>query len=363
LSSTRATQRILGSRPERRLQFSRGYTVLTFRLDPDELARTRFACSVLHETIASLRAVADPTAYAMHLPWLREITPRIAGMDLALLRALVPAEGYVPDFIMPPPDSPMPDLDAELDRVEAAPVDQVRIELAETFPAGLPPAVRPLADDPPTVLRVLRGQLAAYFDAALGDHWPALRALLQADIAYRARRLAEGGARALFADLHPAVRLHDGGRLDVATRYHAPTALDGRGLLLMPSVFAWPSIYAVTDAPWQPTLIYAARGVATAWEPASEPGPAALARVLGRTRTGLLRALDVPRTGRSLADALGVTPSAVSQHVGALRDAGLVRTYRDGRHVMSCRTGLGDALLGATAPERPTGPSGDHGPR
>ncbi|WP_157251816.1 ArsR/SmtB family transcription factor [Patulibacter americanus] len=341
---------MIGSAAGPRLQFSCGYTVLTFHLEPDELARTRFACSVLHETIASLRAVADPAAYAMHLPWLRETTPRIAGMDLALLRALVPAEGYVPDFVMPPPDSPMPDLEAELDRVEAAPPDQVRIELAEAFPAGLPPVVRALADDPPATLRVLRAQLAAYFAAALADHWPALRALLQADIAYRARRLAEGGARALFADLHPAVRLRDGGRLDVATRYHAPTALDGRGLLLMPSVFAWPSIYAVTDAPWQPTLIYAARGVATSWEPTSDPGPEALARVLGRTRAGLLQALDVPRTGRALADALGITPSAVSQHVGALRDAGLVRTYRDGRHVMSCRTALGDGLLAGATP-------------
>ncbi|WCB96712.1 hypothetical protein DSM104299_05478 [Baekduia alba] len=81
------------------------------------------------------------------------------------------------------------------------------------------------------------------------DRWPAFRALLEADVAHRARRFADGGAQALFADLHRAVHLRDGGRLDLATRYHAPTSLDGRGLLLMPSVFAWPSIYAVTDPP------------------------------------------------------------------------------------------------------------------
>jgi DNA-binding transcriptional ArsR family regulator len=324
--------------------------VLTFHLDPDELARTRFACSVLHETIASLRAVADPSAHAMHLPWLREAVPRLAGLDLALLRALVPAEGYVPDFVMPPPDSPMPDLTAELNRVEATPADQVHEELREAFPDGPPPAVRPLADDPPAGLRLLRAQLTTYFAATLAHRWPGLRALLEADIAYRARRLAEGGTHALFADLHPGVRLRDGGRLELATRYHAPTALDGRGLLLMPSVFAWPSIYAVTDPPWQPTLIYAARGVATAWEPGPDPGPQALARVLGRTRAQLLQALDAPRTGRALAQALHVTPSAVSQHVAALRDAGLVRTYRDGRHVMSRRTELADGLLAATTP-------------
>jgi DNA-binding transcriptional ArsR family regulator len=334
----------------RRLQFSASYIVLTFHLDSDELARTRFACSVLHETIASLRAVADPAAYAMHLSWFRETAPRLAGMDLPLLRALVPAEGYIPDFVMPPPDSPLPDLDAELDRMEATPAGQVRDELEVAFPAGLPPVVRPLAEDPPTGLRALRAQLAAYFAAALADRWPVVRGLLEADIAYRARRLAEGGAHALFADLHPAVRLRDGGRLELATRYHAPTALDGRGLLLMPSVFAWPSIYAVTDPPWQPTLIYAARGVATAWEPTPDPGPAALARVVGRTRAQLLHALDVPRTGRALAEALGVTPSAVSQHVAALRGAGLVGTYRDGRYVLCRRTELADQLIAAATP-------------
>lgn len=324
--------------------------MLTFHLDPDELARTRFACSVLHETIASLRAVADPSAHAMHLPWLRDALPRVAGMDLALLRALVPADGYVPDFVMPPPDSPMPDLAAELDRVVATPADRVHEELREAFPDGVPPAVRPLSDDPPAGLRLLREQLAAYFAATLADRWPGLRALLEADISHRARRLAEGGAHALFADLHPAVRLREGGRLELATRYHAPTALDGRGLLLMPSVFAWPTIYAVTDPPWQPTLIYAARGVATAWEPRPDSAPAALAGVLGRTRAGLLRALDTPRTGRALAQALHVTPSAVSQHVAALHDAGLVETHRDGRHVVTRRTALADGLLEATTP-------------
>ncbi|WCB91743.1 hypothetical protein DSM104299_00419 [Baekduia alba] len=326
--------------------------MLTFHLDPDELARTRFACSVLHETIASLRVVADPAAHAMHVPWLREAAPRIAGTDLTLLRALVPAEGYLPDFVMPPPDSPLPDLDVELDRMEATSDRQVRDELAIAFPDGLPPAVRPLADDPPRALRRLRAQLVAYFTATLADRWPALRALLEADIAHRARRLTDGGAQALFADLHPAVHLRDGGRLDVATRYHAPTVLVGRGLLLMPSVFAWPSIYAVTDPPWQPTLIYAARGVATAWEPTADPGPDALARVVGRTRGRLLHALDVPRTGRALAQALHITPSAISQHIAPLRDAGLVTTYRDGRHVMCRRTELADQLIAAATPAR-----------
>ena len=325
--------------------------MLQFDLVSDELASSRFACSALHETVASLRVLADPAAHAMHVPWLRDAAPRIAGLDLALLRSLVPADGYVPDFLMPPPDSPLPELAAELDRMAATPAAQIQDELAIAFPDGPPPAARGLASDPPAMLHRLREQLTAYFAATLHDRWPTIRALLEADISHRARRLADGGARALFADLHPAVRLKPAGRLELATRYHAPTALDGRGLLLMPSVFAWPSIYAVTDAPWQPTLIYPARGVATVWEPAGDPAPEALARVLGRTRARLLRALDVPRTGHALAHALQVTPGAISQHVASLRDAGLLTTHRDRRYVICRRTSLADQLIAATTPD------------
>jgi DNA-binding transcriptional ArsR family regulator len=72
--------------------------------------------------------------------------------------------------------------------------------------------------------------------------------------------------------------------------------------------------------------------------------------VLGRTRAELLRALDVPRTGPALAEALHVTPGAVSQHVASLRDAGLVATRRDQRHVVCRRTDLADQLLAAATP-------------
>lgn len=149
--------------------------MLTFQFDSDELARTRFAFSALHETIASLRVVADPAAHPMHLPWLREAAPGLARLDLALLRSLVPADGYLPDFIMPPPDSPFPDLDVELDRMVATPADRVRDELATTFPDGLPAIVHPLADDPPKVLGQLRRQLESYFAGTLVHRWPEIR--------------------------------------------------------------------------------------------------------------------------------------------------------------------------------------------
>jgi DNA-binding transcriptional ArsR family regulator len=58
----------------------------------------------------------------------------------------------------------------------------------------------------------------------------------------------------------------------------------------------------------------------------------------------LLAALEAPTTGQTLARRLGVSPSALSQHVTAVRDGGLVATQWSGRHVLCPRTDLGDRL-------------------
>jgi DNA-binding transcriptional ArsR family regulator len=72
--------------------------------------------------------------------------------------------------------------------------------------------------------------------------------------------------------------------------------------------------------------------------------------VLGRVRAGVLSALDRPRSTTDLARALGVTPGGVSQHLGALRAAGLVQGHRVGRVVLYLRSPAGDTLVGASSP-------------
>ena len=47
--------------------------------------------------------------------------------------------------------------------------------------------------------------------------------------------------------------------------------------MLVPSVFQWERPAVIYDAPWQPTLLYPARGVALLWE-ADRPQPGAGAR-------------------------------------------------------------------------------------
>lgn len=96
------------------------------------------------------------------------------------------------------------------------------------------------------------------------------------------------------------------------------------------------------DPPWQPTVIYPARGIGGLWtEP--EPGPA-LARLLGANRAAVLAALDAPSTTTALAHRLGLAPSSVSGQLSVLRDAGLLTSRRHGHQVLYERTPLGIAL-------------------
>jgi DNA-binding transcriptional ArsR family regulator len=325
--------------------------MLEYLVDTDQLAHTRFGCSVLHEVVAAMRVLGDPGAHAMHLPWVRATLPAVPALGLRLLPALVPPAGYIPDFLTPPPDSPFPALPTELARLRASPGEQVATELGWLFSDGVPPVLHELLQEPAAGLARLADEMTRLFVAALAPHWPGLRALLQADVAYRARQVAEVGARAMLEDLHPGIRWTSGGRLVLPVGYDAPVTVEGPGLVLMPSVFTWPRLHAIVDAPWQTTLIYPARGVATAWEPTPPPGNDALSRVIGRSRADLLLALDVPRTGSQLAAVLGLSAAAISEHISALRDAGLVSTHRDGRHVIACRTTLGNHLLSGGAPD------------
>ena len=132
-------------------------------------------------------------------------------------------------------------------------------------------------------------------------------------------------------------------RLAVRTLFDARVPLAGRGLILIPSAFSWQSVAPIIDPPWQPTLIYPARGVELLWQP-GEADPRTLARVIGRSRADLLTALEAPRSTTQLARRLGLSPGAVSQHLSALGAIGLLTAARHGREVLYLRTPLADQL-------------------
>ncbi len=112
----------------------------------------------------------------------------------------------------------------------------------------------------------------------------------------------------------------------------------------MPSVFVWPEVVGGHLEPWQPGLIYPARGIGGLWSEAGERTPEALARLLGRVRADVLCALDEPAGTSALAHRLGLAASSVSAHLSVLRGAGLLTSRRYGHQVLYERTPLGIAL-------------------
>lgn len=327
--------------------------MVRFVFTVEDLARTRFAISPMLELEGSLLALRDPSTAAVHVPWLRSLDGRLGGIAIERATALVPPSGYVPDFLTPPPSGPLGDVRDDLAALCATPVEQVVRELRLVVSQhGRSRLVDAWLADPAGELARLADTLEAYWQRALEPVWPRVRAFLEGDLAHRARQLADAGPAALLADLHPAVRWH-GDHLDVEVRRHDATIeLDGRGLLLLPSAFRWATPSVIDLPPWQPTLIYPARGVGTLWEEAPAT-PDGLARLLGATRAAVLTGLDAPCSTTELARRLGVSAAGASHHLVALRDAGLVAGRRDGRAVLYVRTATGDAVLrGAGAPAR-----------
>ncbi|MGH3293280.1 MAG: ArsR/SmtB family transcription factor [Trebonia sp.] len=326
--------------------------MISYTLGVEDLADTRFALSPVHETMLSLRVLRDPGRHALLLPWRRSVVDRLAHLDVDLLLSVVGDRGALPDYLTPRPSIFAPSIEAELALIRATAPAVVRRDLLAISQAGagpsLPPRLRAAGgdgdDDATAQLRdTICDTLAAYWRLAIEPWWPRLRLLLEADMTYRARRLAAGGARQLFADMHPSVRWQDG-VLSIGNmigRWHAPAA--GRGLLLMPSVFAHQPAPPVS-AEEPPMLSYPCRGVATLWSAPPPVSAGALVSLLGETRVRLLSLLEEPVPTIELARRLRVTPSAVSQHLRALHATGLVTRARDGRLVHYRRSALGDEL-------------------
>ena len=321
--------------------------MIRFRLGVEDLADTRFAMSPLDETVLSLRVLREPGLLALHLPWRRCALARLDPDDVRLLTSLVGRRLALPDYLTPPPATFAPAFEEQLAAVRRTPPEIVRRDMVAALVPEPEPGDAAAIASRDTVCDLLQ----RYWNRVIEPVWPQMRLVLEADMTYRARRLAMGGARSLFADMHPNLRWHDGVlSIDQMIGRHE-VAASGRGLLLMPSVFAHkPTPPVHPEEP--PLLSYPSRGVATLWSPAPSPDATALVPLLGAARAALLALLAEPLPTVELARRLKVTPSAVSQHLRVLHAAGLVTRTRDGRHVLYRRSPLGDRLTGSGAASR-----------
>jgi DNA-binding transcriptional ArsR family regulator len=328
--------------------------MIRFHLDLADLAATSFAYSALQEAVLSLRMWTHPGYYAEQMPLFQRMRPDFERLDTGLLTSLVATNHWVPDFLTPRPTTPWPDFGAELAALRATAPETVRADLLRAFLPGdgaVPPRLAHGLDHPRALLAELADALEAYWSQVLAPHWwPRARSVLESDIVYRARTLAERGADGLFGDLTHRLHWTDG-----ALTIHWDRPMDlpdaevhvaGRGLVLAPTCFSHGAITTIDkDAP--PWISYPARGRATMAETLHPPphGPA-LERLLGLPRARLLTLLAEPASTTELAHRLGVTPSAVSQHLAVLVAARLATRARHGRMVLYARSTLGDEVCG-----------------
>jgi len=325
----------------------------------EDLTMTRFALSPLFELSSALYMLAarpDQRDEPVLRPWLARARTRYQALaretDLEVVLALHPP-GWGADFLSPVPATLSTTISDLLAQVRATPPEQARREVAEALRR------QPPAD--PRIERILTGDqvasrvadvLADAWQALLEPEWPALRAILERDVVYRAGQLASRGWAAALAGLHDTLSWHQGG---IELSYWPGTEdadLGGRGLLFVPSVFVWPKLALSLDPPWPPALIYPARGVAALWEQPARTRPGApLGRLLGASRAAILLALEEPASTTQLAGILGQSIGGIGDHLTVLRDAGLIARARSGHSVLYTRTAAGDALTAIASPE------------
>ena len=205
-----------------------------------------------------------------------------------------------------------------------------------------------MLDDPLATRALLADLLEQCWQLLIAPHWPRLRDLLQADMLYRTQMLGDYGLERVLGELHPQARW-TGRTLIIDAPTTERRQLDGAGLLIMPSVFVWPGLAAITDPPARPTLVYAARGIAELWQPAHSVHFEALGRLLGRTRAALLESLAEPASTHTLARRHDLAPSTVSEHLAVLHQARLVTRRRHRHTVLYQQTPLGAELAGTVS--------------
>lgn len=151
----------------------------------------------------------------------------------------------------------------------------------------------------------------------------------------------------LLSSLHPKGN-YDGDTLVLDKTYEAVIEPAGRGITVVPCVFAWPRVQVLVQPGYRPTLAYGRRGVAKLWNSSSPPSNrTALAVALGTGRVSVLKdLLPAPTTTTELAHQLRLSLAAVSAHLSRLRAAELVESHRSDRRVYYGLSYAGRSLLG-----------------
>ncbi len=297
-------------------------------------------------------APPDPAETIRFDGWRERVVRHVTPADRALAHLLPRAM----DIITMTGRSPS--IDEGLEAVRSLPPWLVEVELADSAagPFRAPGWASVLTEPTAGARMQLAGALRTYHDKAVAPHWPAISRLLAAERDRAVRQLSEQGIDRFLASRHPTIRW-DPPVLTIDTCLpigDQEAYLDGRGVVLVPSLFCppgFPMCAPADDPDSSPVIHYPIAGDAVTmrglWEPLDgTTARSALAALLGRTRATVLDAVaGGPCTTSELARRAGVSVTSASEHAAVLRDAELIVTERAGKAVLHTVTPLGASLL------------------
>jgi DNA-binding transcriptional ArsR family regulator len=318
-------------------------------LTASDIASVRFAVSPMSQLVGALVVLGGTQLPPGTSTWRDASLDRFhdlcrADPIMSDFVALLRATRYVPDCVSVPPRQVDTNFEAELATLRATTAERLRFDLQRSeATTGSRHRHAPSTEwgDPDLPLR-LAAALQRAWDELIARDWPALKALLERDIIYRANALATRGLAYTLDALDGDTRWLANGQLELQGHSGSSHHLAGAGLWLVPNAFG--GGWLCLDAPRAYALNYPARGIGELWGHAPKPAPA-LEQLVGRSRAAILRKLDSPATTTQLAAELGLTIGAVGNHLAVLRRNRLVSRARKGRSVLYTRTPLAQALL------------------
>jgi DNA-binding transcriptional ArsR family regulator len=323
--------------------------VLRLWLEPADLARVRMSTALNPAAMVmfACQALRDP-AVAATVPGLAHLS----AADAALLRPLhhlVPSQGYLPDFLTP--TDGLESVEAGLAAIRSAAPRHIRRQVAAAY-AHVPASGmrRRFAAADPDVLDALTAASSHYFRVVLAPWWPALVRAHEHQLDETAQRFLRSGVQGVLSALPAGLRW----QAPVLEADTWPTGhiwasrnvrLDGHGVILMPSPFAGPRP-RVLLRPDRPALVVYQAGSPRVLKATPSSGDP-VGRLLGRTRGAVLRRVGQPgrHVTSTVARDIGISVSSASEHLTALRGAGLVASHRVGRAVVHRATSAGAELL------------------
>ncbi|MBA6434366.1 ArsR/SmtB family transcription factor [Streptomyces sp. GMR22] len=328
---------------------------LRIHFTSEDLARTCMAQAPrpFLEVGLAFWSLRHPAHGARAEAWQRGVSERLAP-SIRKLAARHPWVGCS-DFVWTPTAAENPQEALEtVPAVSPAQVQQQMAHLAERHQTPLAWTRHLSADS--RALSQYHGMMHSVHERVIKPHWPQIDMPASAKRA-RMQDLAEDGIDSLLASLDPRRIRWSPPVLELASPGQLDVRLGGRGLLLIPTLFAAPPFLGAdpfnvkdTEAQrWLTFSLHRAELPSTTQAPAASRPPRSLSALLGRTRATVLCVIaEQPNCNTTqLADRVGIATASASEHATVLRSAGLTAAVRHRNMVLHILTVTGHSLLSA----------------